>query len=350
MKTYSSGANHFNFFPWTSHLTKVGVKKLSAFRQDVISRPGLGNPIKSSRTVHPYNDSVAAAAGVNESPRSSGSSNDSKHSAMSDTKKLAKKDSKRVAEASKPTVCDKCDGKHETSDCPYYRKDREKHPDAQKNADKKLGGTSKLPGAIIRHGRVARQPGDGSCLFHSLSYGLRDGSNASSLRREICNYINRYPNMRIADTPLSDWIKWDSGGSVGSYTRKMSGGAWGGGIEMASVSMMKDVNVHVYERSSTGFVRISAFDHPTNPESKKTVRVLYCGGVHYGEHPSHLLLLSHFPQMLLLPPTLTKLIGQQAGRAVTFIASPVSFSILLYSVLSVSIVNTSDIIIKHLNH
>jgi hypothetical protein len=109
------------------------------------------------------------------------------------------------------------------------------------------------------------------------------------LRREICNHINKYPNMRIADTPLSDWIKWDSGGSVGSYTRRMSGGAWGGGIEMASVSMMKDVNVHVYERSGLGFTRISAFDHPVSPESKKTVRVLYCGGVHYGEPPSLLL-------------------------------------------------------------
>ena len=288
MKTYSSGGtSHFNFFPWTSHLTKVGVKRLTSFRQDV-TRPGMTNPIKSSRTVHPYNDSTTTsiALGTNESTRSSGSSSDSKHSVISDTKKMSKIDSQNVEAASKPLVCDKCDGKHETSNCPHYPKAREKHPDAQKNADKKLGGTSKLPGAIIRNGRVARQPGDGSCLFHSLSYGLKDGSNASSLRRDICNYINRYPNMLIADTPLSDWIKWDSGGSVGSYTRRMSGGAWGGGIEMASVSMMKNVNVHVYERSSTGFVRISAFDHPSNPESKKTVRVLYCGGVHYGESPS----------------------------------------------------------------
>lgn len=30
-----------------------------------------------------------------------------------------------------------------------------------------------------------------------------------------------------------------------------------------------------------GFKRISAFDHPTKPELKKTVRVLYRGGVHY---------------------------------------------------------------------
>ena len=45
---------------------------------------------------------------------------------------------------------------------------------------------------------------------------------------------------------------------------------------------MKDCNVHVYERSTMGYKRISAFDHPVNPETKPVVRVLYCGGVHYG--------------------------------------------------------------------
>jgi hypothetical protein len=281
MRSYQSN-NQFSFFRW-SNLSQAGAKRLAAFRQDSVARTGVSNPIKLSRaSVHPFGDSAAA----NDSSRSSNSSG-SKPSPQSDSLSALKneRDKSQGAADSKPGVCDKCDGKHETSDCPHYPKAREKHPDAQKSFYKKLGGTSKLPGAVIRNGRVVRQPGDGSCLFHSLSYGLRDGSNASSLRRDICSYINKYPNMRIADTPLSDWIKWDSGGSVGSYTRRMSGGAWGGGIEMASVSMMKDVNVHVYERSGSGFTRISAFDHPVNPESKKTVRVLYCGGVHYGESP-----------------------------------------------------------------
>ena len=121
-----------------------------------------------------------------------------------------------VMTAPKALVCDKCDGKHETDNCPYFKKPRDNHPDAQKNS-KKLGGFSNLPGnyrfillvilisidtmnvfyffvsifvlycagATLRTARVVRQPGDGSCLFHSLSYGLKDGSNASSLRREV---------------------------------------------------------------------------------------------------------------------------------------------------------------------
>ena len=182
---------------------------------------------------------------------------------------------------SSSSTCDKCDGRHMTSACPYYKKDRDKHPDAQRHG-KQMGGKSNLPGAVLRDARVIRQPGDGSCLFHSMSYGLRDGSNASSLRREICDFIERHPRLPIADTPLADWVKWDSNSSVGAYLRRMRMGAWGGGIEMASLSIMRGVNVHVYERRGSGFVRISAFDHPQDAHTKKIVRVLYCGGVHFG--------------------------------------------------------------------
>jgi hypothetical protein len=50
---------------------------------------------------------------------------------------------------------------------------------------------------------------------------------------------------------------------------------------MACVAQIKGVNVHVYERCSSGYKRISAFDHSSSPERRHTVRVLYCGGVHY---------------------------------------------------------------------
>lgn len=200
----------------------------------------------------------------------------------------------------KELCCDKCDGKHETDNCPYFKKPRENHPDAQKLNPKQMGGTSNLPGAFISSSsaRVIRQPGDGSCLFHSMSYGLGQGYNASRLRSEICTFIANNPNLSISETPLKDWIKWDSGTSVVDYSRKMRGGSWGGGIEMACVSQMKQVNVHVYERSGSGFKRISAFDFPVNNESRPVIRVLYCGGVHYGKHfhqfPTNLFLLLLF--------------------------------------------------------
>jgi len=182
-------------------------------------------------------------------------------------------------DATASLCCDRCDGKHQTASCPYYKKERESHPDGQKNFYKKLGGESPLPGALLRRARVVRQPGDGSCLFHSMAYGL-DG-NGSSLRSQICTFIRQHPSFKINATPLSDWVKWDSGSSCAEYARRMSRGSWGGGIEMAVCSHLYDVNIHVYERSSLGYKRISAFDNPTSAASKNIVRVLYQGGVHY---------------------------------------------------------------------
>eukprot|EP01038_Epipyxis_sp_PR26KG_P008191 gene8191-11081_t len=181
----------------------------------------------------------------------------------------------------KPLCCDKCDGKHETDNCPYFKKKREDHPDAQKKSANQIGGTSLLPGSYLNNARVVRQPGDGSCLFHSMTYGLKNNSTASRLRSEICSFIQNNPTLKISDTPLKDWVKWDSGLSCVDYARNMSRSAWGGGIEMACVSQLKGCNVHVYERHGLGFKRISAFDHPDSPELRPIVRVLYCGGVHY---------------------------------------------------------------------
>lgn len=75
----------------------------------------------------------------------------------------------------------------------------------------------------------------------------------------------------------------------GQYADSISRGGWGGGIEMAVVSSLKKVNIHVYEKQFSirgGYKRISAFDHPENPEEKPVIRVLYGGRNHYGEFHS----------------------------------------------------------------
>ena len=150
------------------------------------------------------------------------------------------------AEHGKATIkvekCDKCDGNHPTNACPWFKKAREKHPDAKPASEKKMLGMQSGPVEVLRMGnaRVIRQPGDGSCLFHSLSHGLRDGSTATALRREVADFILQNPTLEIADSPLKDWVQWDSGSSVSAYCRRMStGGVWGGGIEMAAVSHMR---------------------------------------------------------------------------------------------------------------
>ena len=86
-----------------------------------------------------------------------------------------------------------------------------------------------------------------------MTYGLKripgvDGGNAQRLRRAIASYLAAHPNTKISDTPLSSWVKWDSGLSLQKYCSRMASGAnWGGGMELAGCSLLHRVNVHVYE-------------------------------------------------------------------------------------------------------
>lgn len=171
------------------------------------------------------------------------------------------------AGSSGSTTCDKCDGKHPTDRCPHFQKDREKHKDAWvnygcKNNPHQMGGN---PGNfVLRNARVIRQPGDGSCLYHSLSYCLGN-TDARSLRRELAQFLRDRPDLEIAGDTLEEWVRWDSSSSVETYARRQSMSGWGGGIEMACCSHLKNVNIHVYEsvsRISSAFKRISCFDAP----------------------------------------------------------------------------------------
>lgn len=136
---------------------------------------------------------------------------------------------------------------------------------------------------VLKYARVMRQPGDGSCLFHSLNHGLQSGGNAQSLRREIAGFLQQNPLLEIAGDKLEEWVRWDANSSVNDYARRIAVSGWGGGIEMACCSLMKNVNVHVYENIGCRgvgheFKRISCFDAPS---ASKTIHVLYQGGVHY---------------------------------------------------------------------
>jgi len=186
------------------------------------------------------------------------------------------------------STCDKCDGKHPTDRCPHFRGDREKHKDAWVNYGKKGGHQMGGNGGnfVLKSARVCRQPGDGSCLFHSLLHGLQQSGgsqgshSAQALRRELAAFLQQNPATQIAGDTLEEWVRWDANSSVNEYARRMAVGGWGGGIEMACCSLLKNVNVHVYENSGRGseFKRISCFDCPN---AARTIHVLYQGGVHY---------------------------------------------------------------------
>mmetsp|Transcript_15186 Transcript_15186/g.18239 ORF Transcript_15186/g.18239 Transcript_15186/m.18239 type:complete len:390 (+) Transcript_15186:96-1265(+) len=174
--------------------------------------------------------------------------------------------------------CDKCNKPHLTEDCPTYRKARPKHKDAWVNLGKKpieMGSSGGNVKTFSAH--VVRQPGDGNCLFHSLSHGLR--SNASTLRRKICSFILNNPGLDIGGDTIKEWVHYDKGCSVSRYVDRMSrNGCWGGGIEIAACAHMAGVNVHVWERGWGYHKRISCFDVKN---ATKTINVVYQGRMHY---------------------------------------------------------------------
>merc|ERR1719296_84636 len=134
---------------------------------------------------------------------------------------------------------------------------------------------------VVRRGQVYPQPGDGSCLFHSLCFGLTKQAgfphkNAPRLRQELMDFITRNVKLEIAGDTLEEWIKWDTASNVREYTSRMRHSGWGGGIEMAACSILHQINVHVYEGRRRGeFERISCFDAPKR--TQRTINVLYKG-------------------------------------------------------------------------
>ena len=72
----------------------------------------------------------------------------------------------------------------------------------------------------------------------------------------------------------------ESGLSPKAYADRMrSDGQWGGAIEMALCAVMKRVHIHVYEKHTRGFLRISSFTG--GDRCQKVVSVIYGGRVHY---------------------------------------------------------------------
>jgi hypothetical protein len=136
---------------------------------------------------------------------------------------------------------------------------------------------------VLRGAHVVRQPGDGSCLFHSMCYGLNAmgmRESATVLRRELAHFIQRNPKVEIAGDTLEEWVNWDSNTSVSTYASRMAAGrAWGGGIEIAACALLRKTNIHVYERQKGEIRRISCFDCPQ--PTKRLVHILYQGGTHY---------------------------------------------------------------------
>lgn len=125
----------------------------------------------------------------------------------------------------------------------------------------------------IIKGVLVEQPADGSCLFHSIAFGLNDGTTGPSLRRQLVAFMGQNQLYRIADTTIKEWVQMTSGKSVPQYIQRLSqSNTWGGALELALAAKLKGVNIHVHKRCGDGYRCIATFDMP---EAVRTVNIVY---------------------------------------------------------------------------
>ena len=81
--------------------------------------------------------------------------------------------------------------------------------------------------------------------------------------------------MRCRDQ--QSWAYRVSALGPNTQTNRQAKGGWGGGLELAAFSALKNANVEVYEKGqSGGYKRISNFG-----DASKVVSVIYSGRCHY---------------------------------------------------------------------
>lgn len=115
----------------------------------------------------------------------------------------------------------------------------------------------------IVDGFLVSMPEDGSCLFHSIAFGLGDSTDGPTLRRQVAQVIENEPTLKIANTTVREWVRMAAGKDHSVHAKELyRGECWGGAVELAVAAKIRQVNIHVYEAFSDGFRCITAFDVP----------------------------------------------------------------------------------------
>ena len=114
--------------------------------------------------------------------------------------------------------CARCDEIHPTKLCPWFKDERDDHPDAVPLPIEERPPL--LPNAlpIIAKGEVERQPPDGSCLYHSLARGGRelDGHwlTARELRKQLAAFCAANGLVSISGKTFNAWLQLEHGVKV----------------------------------------------------------------------------------------------------------------------------------------
>ena len=190
--------------------------------------------------------------------------------------------------------CDRCNGFHPSAECPHFQYLRGEHPDAKPlpPGDRPLPTTASTP-QVEAGGRLIKQPADGSCLYHALSYGagrlgLRKPS-ATDLRRSLAQWARDNERLRVAGKTLRTWLHWETGGteSFASYVAAQAESGWGGVLEIIGAAHHFHATVAVWVPVAHGRFSQTAVFAPDGVEVKGVIHVCRTGGVHYDHLELH---------------------------------------------------------------
>lgn len=128
--------------------------------------------------------------------------------------------------------------------------------------------------ANMVEGVLVSQPEDGSCLFHSIAFGIGDGCDAKTLRRDIAEFIATKSKSSVAGEPIEEWISMSAGTSPRTYAKDLlQPYTWGSALEIAVAAKIKRVNINVYQSCSSGKFKLTT--EFTEPSAAGTVDVVY---------------------------------------------------------------------------
>ena len=208
--------------------------------------------------------------------------------------------------------CSKCGKDHRTDQCPDYLEDRGVHEDAQPNsAAKEAGPEPDTPPLTLPPGAAkgVRQPRDGTCLFHSLAYGLaKTVKGGAKLRTKLLKWMadnadkiisgktwaERVEKIMVHDAQASATQRYThtrsskrtrsvaEGGAteVEKYCKKMqSPREYGGQLEIIAFQQSEKVSVWSYKALDDGsYHRTGVVGSPGG--EGKVVHIVY-DGTHY---------------------------------------------------------------------
>ena len=145
--------------------------------------------------------------------------------------------------------CDRCDEPHSSSECPAFGLGRHDHPDAQPLPHGDRPQITPASPLIEAAGTLIKQPGDGSCLYHSLICGEkklgRRSCGSLNLREQLAAWIKRNGSVRFNGKTVEEWLQAEMGSTMSSkeYARRQSQGGWGGSMEILAFVHSKRTSV-----------------------------------------------------------------------------------------------------------